>query len=679
MISRFRKVFVAIATILLEVPAVHAATLYASDYVNGKIIKINPSGAQLEFASVVHAFGLATDGSGNVFVSTNLDGQVIKLLPMGAQSTFALFSKPVAIAIDLNDPLKSVFVGDQGVQTVFKVTAAGAKSPFATGIFVSGMAFNQKGELFAADALTSQIFKFDKVGGKTLFASGFGNPQSLTFDRTGTVLYVTDTTTGQIVQIGADKSQKPWVTGLNVPLGLAIDENGSIFVAENGSGRILKIAPGGATPPSIFFAGPPTTAFLAFDPPCTYTLSSSSFSASATSGTGSVNVTTNLASCAWTATSPVSWLTITGGTPGLGTGTVTFSYQANTSTALQSETLTIAGQLFAFTQSAGQAAPPAITSLAPSLVVAGSGPFTLSVIGSNFVSGSTVLWNGTPLPTSFVSATQLTASVLGSLIATPASALVTVSNSGVISNSQKLVFTPLVSTLSRVGVLPQLAAGGGWDTAIYLTNTSVGPISVALSFRGDDGAALTLPVTATQQGNAQTSVTSTLNAVIPQNTTLAVGTGTLSATVQGWADVLSNGTLTGFAVFRYAPQGLRSGSGITTPWEGTVPLQTQLSPTAITVPFDNTNGFATGVALGNLTASVLNLTATFYDDSGNPVGWPQTLSLAGNGHTSFVLSSQYAFIANAKGIMRVTGGALMGLGLRASPYGTLTAVPLPLQ
>jgi hypothetical protein len=78
-------------------------------------------------------------------------------------------------------------------------------------------------------------------------------------------------------------------------------------------------------------------------------------------------------------------------------------------------------------------------------------------------------------------------------------------------------------------------------------------------------------------------------------------------------------------------------------------------------------------------SGTINLTAMFYDDNGNPEGSPQTISLAGNGHTSFLLSSQYAFIANAKGVMKVSGGPLMGLGLRASPYGTLTSIPLPLQ
>src|SRR5512139_2274392 len=69
---------------------------------------------------------------------------------------------------------------------------------------------------------------------------------------------------------------------------------------------------------------------------------------------------------------------------------------------------------------------PAVTSLSPSSATAGSGPFTLTVTGSNFVSGSVVRWNGVDRSTTYVSATQLTASILASDIAVTGTASVTV-------------------------------------------------------------------------------------------------------------------------------------------------------------------------------------------------------------------------------------------------------------
>jgi hypothetical protein len=44
-----------------------------------------------------------------------------------------------------------------------------------------------------------------------------------------------------------------------------------------------------------------------------------------------------------------------------------------------------------------------------------------------------------------------------------------------------------------------------------------------------------------------------------------------------------------------------------------------------------------------------------------------------------MLNSSYTFTAGQQGIVEFTGPLLMGLGLRASPYGTLTSVPTVFQ
>jgi uncharacterized repeat protein (TIGR01451 family) len=71
---------------------------------------------------------------------------------------------------------------------------------------------------------------------------------------------------------------------------------------------------------------------------------------------------------------------------------------------------------------------PAITGLSPNVAQAGSGAQTVAVNGSQFTSTSVVLWNGAALPTSFVSSTQLTAHIAGSLVAAQGWAWVSVSN-----------------------------------------------------------------------------------------------------------------------------------------------------------------------------------------------------------------------------------------------------------
>jgi trimeric autotransporter adhesin len=76
-----------------------------------------------------------------------------------------------------------------------------------------------------------------------------------------------------------------------------------------------------------------------------------------------------------------------------------------------------------------------ITSLSPAIIAAGNAAFTLTVNGSGFTGYAIVQWNGTPLPTTFVSATQLTATVSATLIVSPETVAVTVASGGKISGS----------------------------------------------------------------------------------------------------------------------------------------------------------------------------------------------------------------------------------------------------
>lgn len=73
---------------------------------------------------------------------------------------------------------------------------------------------------------------------------------------------------------------------------------------------------------------------------------------------------------------------------------------------------------------------PQITGLNPASAAAGGPAFTLTINGNGFVDGSTVHWNGTARPTTFVSATQLTATIPVEDIASTGIAQVTVVSPG---------------------------------------------------------------------------------------------------------------------------------------------------------------------------------------------------------------------------------------------------------
>jgi hypothetical protein len=117
----------------------------------------------------------------------------------------------------------------------------------------------------------------------------------------------------------------------------------------------------------------------------------------------------------------------------------------------------IKGQLF---DSADPNPAPVLTALNPSAVAAGVNGFTLTVIGSNFLSFSTIEWNGSQLPTEYVSSNALQAQVSAADVSTVDSVSVN-------------VITP--------------SPGGGSSTALPFTivSSSPNPAPVILSLYPD--------------------------------------------------------------------------------------------------------------------------------------------------------------------------------------------------
>ena len=85
---------------------------------------------------------------------------------------------------------------------------------------------------------------------------------------------------------------------------------------------------------------------------CTYTVTPLYRASVAAGETANVNVTTAGTSCAWTAASNTSWITVTSGASGTTNGTVWLSVAANTGANARQGTVTIAGQTYTLTQSA---------------------------------------------------------------------------------------------------------------------------------------------------------------------------------------------------------------------------------------------------------------------------------------------------------------------------------------
>jgi hypothetical protein len=87
----------------------------------------------------------------------------------------------------------------------------------------------------------------------------------------------------------------------------------------------------------------------------------------------------------------------------------------------------------------GNAASPVINSILPDNANAGSGPFTLVVDGAHFTNSSVINWNGTALTTTFVSNSQLSATIPGAFVLNTGTAAVIVSNTLPIAGNSNAV------------------------------------------------------------------------------------------------------------------------------------------------------------------------------------------------------------------------------------------------
>lgn len=116
----------------------------------------------------------------------------------------------------------------------------------------------RNGEIFVTDGEKGQIFKVDKNGNVTAFATGLHTPSAIAFDSKGE-LFVADTGSHTIKSIAADgrvttiaglenqsgDTDGPTASALfNGPVGLAIGQDDRIFVADTYNDRIRVIKDG---------------------------------------------------------------------------------------------------------------------------------------------------------------------------------------------------------------------------------------------------------------------------------------------------------------------------------------------------------------------------------------------------------------------------------------------------
>jgi hypothetical protein len=143
-------------------------------------------------------------------------------------------------------------------------------------------------------------------------------------------------------------SDAPWIT---INAGASGTGNGTVdyrvAASTSSDSRNGTLTIGGQAHHITQAGQPPAT--------CHYALTPSSASIGSNGGTASFAIAT-ADGCAWTATSSASWLTVTSGSQGTGSGTVTYYANRQDAADTRSATITVAGEVFTLTQD-GRTAP----------------------------------------------------------------------------------------------------------------------------------------------------------------------------------------------------------------------------------------------------------------------------------------------------------------------------------
>ena len=201
-----------------------------------------------------------------------------------------------------------------------------------------------------------------------------------------------------------------------------------------------------------------------------------------------------------------------------------------------------------------------------------------------------------------------------------------------------------------------LTYGGGFVSSFYLVNTGASPGSFTLSFYGRTAVhterAARIP---TNHGYADDHDSDTNARCRTDDGDRDAGISDDIAKCCRIGTITTTGSISGFEIFDYAPNGQ----------EASVPLETR-TPNSFLLIYDNTNGLSTGVALANASAAPANIAATIYDDQGN-VLQNTTIPLSAHAQQTIILNTAYPTTAGKRGMVQFavpSSGPISMIGIR---------------
>ncbi|MCW3121812.1 MAG: hypothetical protein JWQ38_1304 [Flavipsychrobacter sp.] len=237
-----------------------SGNIYIADKNKSVVIKVTPSGIVTNIAGTGVAgfsgdggpatnatfrgpMGVAIDASGNIYVADMVNERVRKIDPTGIITTIAGSSTMPdwggysgdggpATAAELRNPCAvlvdkagNIYIGDAGNDRIRKINSSGIISTYNSKINGPiSLVFDASENMYVAGYYSNKVYKINPSG-KTVIIAGNGYSGGSSFTQGG---YNGD----------GMQATDAW---LNAPCGVAVDDNGNVYITDESNYRVRKI------------------------------------------------------------------------------------------------------------------------------------------------------------------------------------------------------------------------------------------------------------------------------------------------------------------------------------------------------------------------------------------------------------------------------------------------------